>query len=833
MSKGNKYLFFIEREFHLVLLLPLMQYIYEKALGEMAIYNFSPEQSQQSISNYGLRKNILDRYLDFEVKQIENPYLFSPDITFMADFSYQYVEGLGKIVNIGHGTIAKGWYYSQNKISVRENCADLLCVPGNIHKHQLEKNVKIPIEVTGMPKLDKAFTGKLKRDEILKKMGLNLDNKTVLLAPTFNDEFSLIPYLTEPIRNYIPDYLNLIVKLHGVTPDNIRDAFKKIASTTKNVFLNEDYDITECFVASDVMISDVSSVVYEFLSLGKPVLLFDSPKQQDYQNYSPEDIEYKYRNVGHRFSSPTSIPELLFRSLTEKRDEKIDSIADGFVSVRDGSSARRVVEAANALLEKPTMKKAHIIVVGDNKENIARIKYRFQDRFNMSFVPANDEKSLMSLIKSMANSIQEDYILVHDIAYEMSPQMPHFLHSQLILNDHAGLAVPLMYNDEINYQQAKLRVRLNDEYSLGSMALQLTYAFSGQSIEIPFAEPVSYIFSKQSLLDTTFESENNDQNWLLFLSYLKEKSLSIELCFDSMIYPAQVTNNTKEQIVNHKKEENDLQYFVSLNSEEGLKQRIIDNPKDDSVKLDLIDFYYKNEMWDSIEIYADMMPNNYKAVWYATRSLEEQSFVEEALNRIKSLAIDKTPDTHWKARLYALQGKLLLKLNHTAEARVFIDLAIKADNDLNEALVARAAYYLMNGDFEHSEADYKKILDREPQNRIALLGLGMIKQFGNDYQASEEFFITVLNDNEEDLEAINGLVKSVWHTKNFELAVNALKTYLELHPAQLDILFTLAGIYFELGFYNDALEQLEIIMLFDNDYLGANELYNKIKQINK
>lgn len=638
------------------------------------------------------------------------------------------------------------------------------------------------------------------------------------MAPTFNDEFSIIPYLKQPLRSYIPEFLNVIIKLHGVTSQEISSAFKQMAANSNNVYLCEDYDISECFVAADILISDMSSVIYEFLAMDKPVLLFDSPRQKEYTNYNPDDIEYKYRDVGLRFEDVNRLPELLFRGLTEKRDGAVDQIADGFVSVKDGSSAAKVVVAANELLKDEKKRDIHIVLIDNNITNTNRVKQRFEDRFNISVLPADSERITFLKLKELADNINESMILVHDTNYEMSPQMPNFLLSHLLLMSQTGLVVPLIYNDEISYQQAKLRVRLNNDLSLGTMALQLTYSFAGQSIEIPFAERISYAFKKDKLVEL---------GWYAFLGRLKEQDLSIELSFDSMIYPC------AEPVIMHHQEAADSKAdFVFANdSEDDLKQMIQDHPFDDDKKIALIEYYYKNEMWANIETYASMISSHYKAMWYLARSLEEKGSIEKAYNKLDINKINMIKEPYWKAKCFALKGKLSMKLSKAIEAKNYIEQALFVDPKNVDALIVRAAYNLLNNDIRNAESDYLFILSIEPQNRLSLIGMGMIKLFSQDFVAAEDYYLSALKLNEEDLEAINGLVKSVWQTRHFEKAINALNLYLEFHPANLDILFTISGIYYETKQFSEAVEHLETIMLFEEDYPGAKDLYNKIVNV--
>jgi len=215
----RKVLFFVERELHLPLLKPVMEYIYKNRLGKIGIFSFNYNSSDGTIVQSGLRAETVKKEIDFDIELIENPYKFKPDFTFMADFSYHFVEGLGKIINIGHGTISKGWFFSERNISRRENCADLICVPGTIHKEILSKQVFKPIAVTGMPKLDRLFTSNWDRKIELEKLGLDPDKKTVLFAPTFNQELSIVPSIMFDLHKYIPSFLNIIIKLHGAATD--------------------------------------------------------------------------------------------------------------------------------------------------------------------------------------------------------------------------------------------------------------------------------------------------------------------------------------------------------------------------------------------------------------------------------------------------------------------------------------------------------------------------------------------------------------------------------------------------------------------------------------
>ena len=190
-----KFLFFIEREYHRAMFEPLWKYIQANDLGETGF--FCPPVYRHTHNQF-FRINHRDetnRLLeDLGLCSYRDPLRFSPDITFVADYNYSFVEGLGTIVNIGHGTISKGLYFLDGKISRRENIADLMCVPGEVQKQHLSKAILQPIQVTGMPKLDKVAQQGGRCERLFSQIGLDPSKPTVLFAPTFNPEFSILTF---------------------------------------------------------------------------------------------------------------------------------------------------------------------------------------------------------------------------------------------------------------------------------------------------------------------------------------------------------------------------------------------------------------------------------------------------------------------------------------------------------------------------------------------------------------------------------------------------------------------------------------------------------------
>jgi CDP-glycerol glycerophosphotransferase (TagB/SpsB family) len=501
------------------MLKPLINYVYKHEIAEIGIY-------APFINNY---PDFISKNLNFEAPRISQPYLWKPDITFVCDFSYQFVEGMGKIVNIGHGTICKGWFYSYARISQRENCADLICVPGTIHQDRLKRQVFQQIAVTGMPKLDSCWDNSLNYMDLMHKFNLDPDHKTVLLAPTFNDEFSILPYLqNEDLTKIFPDFTNLIVKLHGVTDENIKDIFYSFKETNKNVYISDNYDTAELFFVSDLLISDVSSVIYEFLSLDKPILLFDSPKQREYLNYTDADLEWEFRNVGVRFSDVQMLPKLIFKVFTYPIEIQFHDIAEKFISVRDGSSTEKIINHSLALLNEGLS--PYMVILTNVYTDVQR--KHLSSRYKI----ASSKDKLFRTLLSLANNIEHKYILYLDGNYDLSPHLASFMLNQIVNTENAFIVVPLIDDDVQHDQNLKFRVNQIKEPDFVKSSVMLGYMFTGQNIDIDTFRPHCFVIDRHSLLMVNFTDLDNEQQCIHeYLSYLTANNIRVKLAYDCLI----------------------------------------------------------------------------------------------------------------------------------------------------------------------------------------------------------------------------------------------------------------------------------------------------------
>jgi hypothetical protein len=195
----------------------------------------------------------------------------------------------------------------------------------------------------GMPKLDCLVDGTLQRDELLRGMGIDPSRRTVLYAPTWSAHSSVVSMGEELVKRLGEAGYAVIVKLHdrsrdldfvnsggvdwGARLEPLLQGFGGVLATGHNS--------SPCLAAADVMITDHSSVGFEYLLLDRPLIRIHVPEL-----IKGTDIEPSY--VELLASASTSVNNV---------DETVKAVERVFVNPRENSETR--VAVANEMFYKP------------------------------------------------------------------------------------------------------------------------------------------------------------------------------------------------------------------------------------------------------------------------------------------------------------------------------------------------------------------------------------------------------------------------------------------------------------------------------------------------
>ena len=211
---------------------------------------------------------------------------------------------------------------------------------------QLKKRYKnFEVLETGWPKLD--VYGKYfekynsEKQDLLKKYRAE---KIVLYAPTFSPSLTSASYLIDEFKELAKDgeYL-ILVKFHDLMATELIKVYQELSINFENIVYEEERNIIKFLLIADCMVSDTSSVVYEFLLLDKPVITFRSnSKSIRWENTTI------YKNL--RSLVDSNLREDEFKSEREKINAEYHPYTDGNSALRMVDTTLRYI-AGNGVPE--------------------------------------------------------------------------------------------------------------------------------------------------------------------------------------------------------------------------------------------------------------------------------------------------------------------------------------------------------------------------------------------------------------------------------------------------------------------------------------------------
>lgn len=205
---------------------------------------------------------------------------------------------LSKIISVG---------YPRNDILYEEN-------------NDLIQNIKIKFEIAGYIK------------------------RIILYAPTFRDDYIFRFPLTNSELNLLNDLLKetnsiLLIKSHIFEKKINMKKYERIQLIKKNV------DIQELLLISDILVTDYSSIIFDYLLLNRPILLF----VYDFEKYSKErGMYYDFKEIapgpllfnGKELIDAIKNVEKIDKDFKEKRE----LIKNRFNKYTDGNSIERILK---------------------------------------------------------------------------------------------------------------------------------------------------------------------------------------------------------------------------------------------------------------------------------------------------------------------------------------------------------------------------------------------------------------------------------------------------------------------------------------------------------
>ncbi len=307
-----RYLFFVSRSYSFAILRPLQRVIRETG-GEAAW--FLSDLDPGYLHSGEKRLESVAEVKEFQPEAVFVPGNVVPD--FFPGIKVQLFHGFG-IEKKGHFRI-RGFF-------------DLYCTHGPLTTGPFRKlaarHGHFHVEETGWPKVDPLF-----RPEMANRWREEhrVDGPMILYAPTFSPSLTSAHALLEQIgRMSASGPWRWVIKFHPKMDPRWIRSFERLRGP--NLVISHEPDILPLLKAADVLLTDTSSVVAEFLLLGKPVVTFRTSAP------GPHVLDIRQES---------ELEGALARALERPADllRRGREYADTMHPYRDGRSSERVLQA--------------------------------------------------------------------------------------------------------------------------------------------------------------------------------------------------------------------------------------------------------------------------------------------------------------------------------------------------------------------------------------------------------------------------------------------------------------------------------------------------------
>jgi CDP-glycerol glycerophosphotransferase len=190
----------------------------------------------------------------------------------------------------------------------------------------------------------------VKKEKVIRYFELDDDTKIILYAPTFRDDYNMEAYnldyemILKIIENTYEGKWIFLIRMHP----NISERADTISYNSKLINATHYNDMQEIMAASDILITDYSSTMFEFMLMKKPVFLFAT----DLEKFKVDrDLYFDI------YSLPFPVAEnnqKLVDNITSFNEplylKNVSSFKKEIGLIEDGTAAKKIVEIIEEIL---------------------------------------------------------------------------------------------------------------------------------------------------------------------------------------------------------------------------------------------------------------------------------------------------------------------------------------------------------------------------------------------------------------------------------------------------------------------------------------------------
>jgi len=318
-----KYLFFLTKPYSFSILKPIQDSITESNSGTVKWFSAS------SASNFSCPGDQLKSSVEIQD--------YNPDAVLVpGNIVPHFWPGLKVQVFHGLDEEVKGFYNITGFF-------DLYCTTGPVMTEKFsaiaEQKKHFLVRETGWSKLDPVFNKQWdfsnQKKQLIKQYDFNPELPVILYAPTFPPKYTSAPDLHDTIKKLNNGKYNWIIKFHPLMDKIVQEKYKQLEN--ENLRIVDELNILPIMAGSDIMITDTSSVAYEFLTFNRPLITYQALARKD---------------KGINIQNPTELVSAIERSLKNPEEFSFnrDKCLKDIHPYLDGNSSNRLINEITEIL---------------------------------------------------------------------------------------------------------------------------------------------------------------------------------------------------------------------------------------------------------------------------------------------------------------------------------------------------------------------------------------------------------------------------------------------------------------------------------------------------
>ncbi len=190
------------------------------------------------------------------------------------------------------------------------------------------------------------------KDSVYKLLNISADKKTVIYAPSYRDDYAIDSYnidyenLKKALENKFGGEWVILVKFH---PRILEDAFKLLPDNDYIKNVTSYSDIQELMVSADMLITDYSSCIFDFMLSRKPGFIY-APDMKSYD----QDRGFYYPLTSTPFPVAENNEQLQNNINSFNYDlykTQVESFLKDKGCIEDGKASERVVDLIEQIMD--------------------------------------------------------------------------------------------------------------------------------------------------------------------------------------------------------------------------------------------------------------------------------------------------------------------------------------------------------------------------------------------------------------------------------------------------------------------------------------------------